>query len=75
MANDSDAFCPDPLWDWDLTWFTTSPDFTACFHSTVLVYAPLAVALLASPIEAYLVLQSRNRSVGTWEYRHEVAAN
>ena len=27
-----DAFCPDPLWDANLTWNTDSPDFTACFH-------------------------------------------
>lgn len=28
-------FCPDPLWDADLTWHTDDPDFTVCFQQTV----------------------------------------
>ncbi len=31
-----DGFCPDPLWDADLTWNTDDPDFTICFHQTVI---------------------------------------
>ena len=35
VGNDARPFCPDPLWDADLTWNTDSPDFTVCFHQTV----------------------------------------
>ncbi|XP_055109350.1 multidrug resistance-associated protein 1 isoform X2 [Symphalangus syndactylus] len=30
----------DPLWDWNVTWYTSNPDFTKCFQSTVLVWVP-----------------------------------
>ncbi|XP_074237719.1 multidrug resistance-associated protein 1 isoform X9 [Saimiri boliviensis] len=30
----------DPLWDWNLTWYTSNPDFTKCFQNTVLVWVP-----------------------------------
>jgi len=25
-------FCPDPLWDSNLTWYTDNPKFTVCFE-------------------------------------------
>ena len=34
------TFCTTPLWDSNLTWFTADPDFTPCFHQTILVYIP-----------------------------------
>ncbi len=34
------------LWDPSLTWDTENPDFTPCFHATVLTYTPAAVLLL-----------------------------
>jgi hypothetical protein len=34
------------LWDMNLTWNTENPDFTSCFHVTVLTYIPAAVLLL-----------------------------
>ena len=45
------GFCPGPFWDVDLTWNTDSPDFTPCFHQTVLVYAPIVVGLVVALIE------------------------
>nr|XP_054298331.1 multidrug resistance-associated protein 1-like isoform X4 [Pongo pygmaeus] len=30
----------DPLWDWNVTWYTSNPDFTKCFQSTVLMWVP-----------------------------------
>ncbi|XP_032125531.1 multidrug resistance-associated protein 1 isoform X4 [Sapajus apella] len=30
----------DPLWDWNITWYTSNPDFTKCFQNTVLVWVP-----------------------------------
>ena len=34
------TFCVTPLWDSNLTWYTDDPDFTPCFHKTILVYVP-----------------------------------
>ena len=48
------TFCYSPLWDINLTWYPSygqPPDFTPCFHKTVLVYTPAALLLLLSPIE------------------------
>ena len=48
------TFCVSPLWDINLTWYPSygqPPDFTPCFHKTVLVYTPAALLLLLSPIE------------------------
>ncbi len=44
-------FCKDPLWDDNVTWFTDEPDFTQCFHSTVLIYAPALLLWLGIPFE------------------------
>ncbi|XP_077478235.1 multidrug resistance-associated protein 1-like [Stigmatopora argus] len=30
----------DPLWDWNVTWYTEEPDVTACFRHTVLPLLP-----------------------------------
>ena len=35
-------FCATPIWDSNFTWNTEDPDFTPCFHKTVLVYLPCA---------------------------------
>ena len=34
------CFCATPIWDTNFTWNTAEPDFTPCFHKTVLVYLP-----------------------------------
>ncbi|XP_077590459.1 multidrug resistance-associated protein 1 [Stigmatopora nigra] len=59
-----DTFCSpdgsDQFWDWDLSWNTTKPDFTQCFHNTVLVWLPCVYLWLCAPI--YLVyLRSHSR--------------
>ncbi|XP_076852199.1 multidrug resistance-associated protein 1-like isoform X2 [Brachyhypopomus gauderio] len=43
----------DPLWDWNLTWYTPHPDLTQCFQHTVLVWLPCFYLWLCSPF--YLV--------------------
>ena len=47
----SQEFCSGELWNLNLTWYTDSPDFTACFHKTVLVYLPCVFLWLFSPFE------------------------
>ena len=59
----SGGFCATPLWDLDLTWYSDNPDFTACFHKTVLVYLPAAIFLLLLPLELYLQGHSSRRKI------------
>ena len=44
-------FCSTKLWDLELTWYTTNPDFTSCFHLTVLTFVPTLVLLLTLPFQ------------------------
>ena len=59
----SDQFCSEELWNLNLTWFSDSPDFTPCFHKTVLVYLPCAFLWLLSPIEFRSNFVSKNRFI------------
>ena len=52
------GFCQGPLWDSQLTWFTDNPDFTTCFHQTVLVYVPCGLLLLLAPLQLYQAKKS-----------------
>ena len=54
-------FCLGPLWNSRLTWDSDHPDFTPCFHKTVLVLIPAAVLWLLLPLELYLNKRSRSR--------------
>ncbi|XP_023282660.1 multidrug resistance-associated protein 1-like [Seriola lalandi dorsalis] len=40
----------DPLWDWNLTWYTSRPDLTQCFQHTVLVWFPCIYLWTCSPL-------------------------
>ncbi|CAK6982138.1 multidrug resistance-associated protein 1-like isoform X1 [Scomber scombrus] len=40
----------DPLWDWNLTWYTTQPDLTQCFQHTILVWFPCVYLWTCSPL-------------------------
>ena len=45
------GFCSSAFWDLDLTWNTNNPDFTPCFHQTVLTYIPAVVIILGLPFQ------------------------
>ena len=51
------------LQDWNLTWNADVPDFTECFHRTVLVWVPCAALWLMAPFEVYWLLHSRRGPV------------
>ncbi|XP_046361910.2 multidrug resistance-associated protein 1-like [Haliotis rufescens] len=44
------------LWDTNLTWYNTWPQFTECFQSTVLVWVPCGWLWLTSPFYLYYLL-------------------
>ena len=58
-------FCSSPLWDVNLTWYNDNPDFTPCFHDTVLVYAPAVLLWLTAAVEVAKCRNSRSRAVPT----------
>lgn len=53
------SFCTGDLWDSNLTWYTDQPDFTPCFHKTILVYIPCLFLCLVTPAELYLNYSSK----------------
>ncbi|XP_029433020.1 multidrug resistance-associated protein 1-like isoform X1 [Rhinatrema bivittatum] len=60
-----EAFCGtgsvEPLWDWNLTWYTENPDFTKCFHNSILVWIPCIYLWLCFPFYT-LYLHRRHQS-------------
>ena len=56
-------FCVGPLWDSDLTWHASHPDFPPCFHKTVLVLVPCAFLWMLMPLELYLNKISTKRGI------------
>ena len=44
-------FCGGELWNRSTVWDTEDPDFTECFHNTVLSWLPAAFLLLTTPFE------------------------
>ena len=49
--------------DVNLTWNTTSPDFTLCFERTVFVWTPCAFLWVFSCIETFYLIKSKTRDV------------
>ena len=60
MATTANTFCQTELWNWNLTWNSEQPDFTPCFHKTVLVYAPCSVLWILGLFEHFVNLRSRS---------------
>ena len=56
-------FCEGPLWDLNLTWYTDNPDFTTCFHQTVLTYIPTIFIALLSPLSLWSSSKNKDRSI------------
>lgn len=52
------GFCSDSLWDLNKTWYTDDPDFTDCFHQTVLVWVPCLFLWLMLLIQYYAIISS-----------------
>ena len=58
MTDSNFSFCEEFLWDSDLTWNTENPDFTTCFHQTVLIYVPCFLLWILSPLQVYQAKKS-----------------
>ncbi|XP_073333856.1 multidrug resistance-associated protein 1-like [Pagrus major] len=53
----------DPLWDWNLTWYTSRPDLTQCFQHTVLVWFPCVYLWTCSPLYLLYLQFRQHRGV------------
>ena len=62
-----EEFCGGPLWDLNLTWYTEDPDFTACFHRTVLSWVPAGFLLVLGPLETWGYMSSLHRNI-PWSF-------
>ncbi len=60
---DFEHFCGGPLWDANVTWYTNNPDFTPCFHRTVLAWIPAGVLLLLAPFSFRHTFGSNSRKI------------
>ena len=49
MRIDKYRFCPDDIWDSNLTWFSNKPRFTKCFENTALVFPSCLLIILGIP--------------------------
>jgi len=56
-------FCSGPLWNTTLTWESNQPDFTACFHKTVLIYFPCLLLWILAPVEGVINVYSTKRYI------------
>ncbi|XP_076338372.1 multidrug-Resistance like Protein 1 isoform X1 [Tachypleus tridentatus] len=64
MAAKLEVFCgTSAFWDPELTWNTTTPDFTACFQKTVLLWIPFGFLWMMAPLETYYLLKSTSRFI------------
>ena len=61
--------CDGPLWDLSLTWWTSEPDFSPCFHLLVLTGLPLVFLVICMPIDIYLCCTSRTKPI-PWKLRN-----
>jgi len=58
-------FCGGAFWNTTLTWDSEHPDFTKCFHKTILSWCPIIVLLFFSSLElpSYFSSNNPNRKI------------
>ncbi|CAM1314611.1 ABCC2 (predicted) [Pycnogonum litorale] len=58
-----------PLWDYNLTWNTTSPDVTSCFQQTVAFWIPCGFLWISVPYELHQQCHSTSREI-PWNFKN-----
>ncbi|KOB77962.1 ATP-binding cassette sub-family C member 1 [Operophtera brumata] len=58
-----DEFCGSKFWNTTLSWHTNNPELTECFQKTVLVWVPCAYLWLAAFLDAYYILNSKEKNI------------
>ena len=62
-TNFEEDFCGGQFWNLTQTWDTDNPDFTPCFHKTVLAWIPTSILALFSFNEYRIIKASDNRTI------------
>ncbi|KAG5675829.1 hypothetical protein PVAND_005699 [Polypedilum vanderplanki] len=60
-------FCGSVLWDTDIFWRDSNPDFTFCFKQTVLIWVPCFFLWIFSPLDIMWRLKSRYSDI-PWSF-------
>ncbi len=60
-------FCGSKFWDENVTWNTNDPDFTPCFHKTVLAWAPTVILAFFTFNDVNQFKKSDNRDI-PWNF-------
>ena len=69
------TYCVADVWNGNLTWNTEHPDFTPCFHKTILVFVPCGFLWLLAPLEYMSNKRHPARTVPTsWLFLAKLAA-
>ncbi|CAB0007608.1 unnamed protein product [Nesidiocoris tenuis] len=66
--NSTTVFCPSEFWNSNLTWYTETPRFTACFEETVLAWVPCLFLVVFLPCDIYTSLNSKARNI-PWNWK------
>lgn len=64
-------FCGTAFWDENVTWYTETPDFTPCFHKTILAWTPSVFLIIGSIRELGQYYKSENRHIH-WNWLNKV---
>ena len=67
MTPFEEDFCGSEFWDQNRTWYTYNPDFTPCFHKTILAWFPTFILCFFSINELRLFYNSVNRNI-PWSF-------
>ena len=61
-------FCGSEFWNTNQTWNNDNPDFTDCFHKTILAWFPTLILAIFSFNEFLLFKKSQTKSPIPWNF-------
>ena len=67
LTNFEENFCGGEFWNDNITWNTDNPDFTPCFHKTILSWTPSLIFLVFVINESRKYRKSSNRNI-PWNF-------
>lgn len=67
MTPFEEDFCGSEFWDQNRTWYTYNPDFTPCFHKTILAWFPTFILSFFTINEIRLFYNSVDRNI-PWSF-------
>ncbi|CAF1081744.1 unnamed protein product, partial [Brachionus calyciflorus] len=69
MENKNIKFCDSPLWNVSSFAIDKQPDFSSCFQKTVLIWIPILILFIYSPISVGISFRNKNLPLGySWRF-------